>query len=127
MLLKGNIATAQLHSRLYLSLFINILHGPNASTNTKGSRNPETKEDLHNGYYVGFNRSISRGRQLCRRLTAPDRNQRQCIYTSSLVAIQSLRSAPTRMGLCRNVRQKGSNPKRSRQLDEHWSKDHYHR
>ena len=38
--------------------------GPDTSTNTERSRNSETKEDIHNGHYVGFNRSISRGRQL---------------------------------------------------------------
>src|SRR5205085_759652 len=120
----------------YLQLYANIFrwqvnipllnvdsHGSDASTDTERSRNSETEEDLRNGNHAGFDRSLSRGRQLCRWLTAPNRDPRQCLYTGSLVAIQSLRSAPTRMGICRNVRQTCSNPKGSRQLDEHWSKD----
>ena len=29
---------------------------------TERSRNPEIEEDLHNGHYAGFNRSICRSR-----------------------------------------------------------------
>src|SRR5918996_5108413 len=36
------------------------LDGPNTSTNSKRSGNPETKENIHNGHYVGFNSSFSR-------------------------------------------------------------------
>lgn len=36
------------------------LDGPDTSTNSKRSGNPETKENIHNGHYVGFNSSFSR-------------------------------------------------------------------
>src|SRR5690606_877564 len=103
----------------YFMEFVN--HGTNASTDTKRSRNSKTEEDLHHGHHAGFNRSLSRGRQLCRRLTAPDGNQRLRIHASSLVAIQPLRSSPAWMGLCRNVRQESTHTSRTWQLYEHRS------
>src|SRR5919198_4758623 len=98
-----------------------VSHGSNASTDTKGSRNPKTEKDLHHGDIAGFNCSLSRSRQLCRRLTAPDINQRLRIHASSLVVIQPLRSTASWLGLCLHVRQEGTNPEGSRKLDEHRS------
>lgn len=37
-------------------------NGTDAGSNSKRSRNPEAKENLHHGYHAGFNRSIRRGR-----------------------------------------------------------------
>ncbi len=39
-------------------------HGPNASTNSKRSRDSKTKENIHNGDNVGFNCRISGSGQL---------------------------------------------------------------
>ena len=35
-------------------------NGSDTSTNSKRSGNPETKENIHNGHYVGFNSSFCR-------------------------------------------------------------------
>ena len=39
-------------------------NGPNASINSKRSRDSETKENIHNGDNVGFNCCVSRSGQL---------------------------------------------------------------
>src|SRR5215217_1541945 len=63
---------------LFIQLQVKILdpelndYGSDASTDTKGSRNPETEEDLHHGHMSRLNCSLSRGRQLRRWLAAPD-------------------------------------------------------
>src|SRR5918999_110613 len=51
---------------------VDELNGPNTSTNSKRSGNPETKENIHNGHYVGFNSSFSRSRQLRRWIITPN-------------------------------------------------------
>jgi hypothetical protein len=54
------IQITSLYNRSIKMLLTN--NGTNASTNTKRSRNPTTKENLYHDCHAGFNRSISRGR-----------------------------------------------------------------
>lgn len=102
-------------------------NGPNASINSKGSRDTETKEDIHHDYNVRLNCRIGGGGQLRRWITAPDRHQGQRLHTSPLVVVQPLYCAPVRLGVCCDVRQKGSGLEGTKQLHEHRPKDNHYR